>query len=334
MPIPIEEEIIKEEERKQREELRREEELQQHLEEKEPEYGRVSPVDFGCGSGDMRMSVRRPFLPSKNSQVQIHPPFLPNDNTLVPVPPPVQPVHPPYIPDATPIPDNIPDNIPDDTPNEETYIVTTDLVNAVSTIIENLGYETNRPLSNWWLKAAQTLFLTHYMQSNSFSSAEKDQLLDFLAFLQTDLGDDDCLVLAGSLAHLAEIQPINMATKFTFDASLPLTAIMATIFLLQTKSYDGWPSGGASLWVQRCLYTYVMANTDDEVMPKIYLKMAGEDWVKEQYMTFFKSCNKLLPDDDHKKTLHLIQTYRVKSRFAMQALKNSPQTLLSVVEWN
>ncbi len=226
------------------------------------------------------------------------------------------------------------ENIPDDATFlesetvQEIDTVTSDLVESVQFSITQL-YEEGGELSGWWSKAAQTLLLTHYIQSNSFPTAEKDLLLDSLAILQTDLGDTDCLSLADSFSFLVNIRPIDIETTFTVEDSLPLTAKVATLLLQAAKHIKD-----TNLWMQRCLYTYVTANSDVDngMMQKMYLEAFCKDWSGHNFLRFFNSCKELLPDEIHKKTLHLIKTYCVRPKVVMAALDSQPHNVLSVVK--
>ena len=223
------------------------------------------------------------------------------------------------------------ENIPDDATFlesetvQEIDTVTTDLVESVQFSISKI--KDDDELSSWWLKAAQTLLLTHYMQSNSFPTDEKDQLLDSLAVLQTDLGDSDCLSLADTFAYIIDIRPADVLSTFPFFESLPLTAKVASLLLQVARHLKM-----TNLWMQRCLHMYATAITNDEVLQKMYLEASCKDWSGYNFLRLFDSSRLQLLDRNHQRAFHLIQTYCVRPKVVMDALDSQPHEVLSVVK--
>ncbi len=258
-----------EEQQQQREEKRRQREAQEEAERQMALAQRMGKARQALKdrteTGDDRVttevqvmtSVYNPFSASESSQVE------------------VQAVQTRYN-------ENIPDDVTflESETVEEIDTVTTDIVESVQFSISKI--KEGDELSGWWLKAAQTLLLTHYMQSNSFPTAEKDLLFDLLAILQTDLGDTDCLSLADSFSFLVDIRPIDITTTFTVDHSLPLTAKVASLLLQVAKHLKE-----TNLWMQRCLYMYVTAKSDDGMMQKMYLEAFCKDWSGHNFLRFF-----------------------------------------------
>ncbi len=306
----LEEQRQLEEERRRQQEAQAEAERKMALVQKEEEARQALEGGAVTETGDDRVttevqvmtSVYNPFSASESSQVE------------------VQAVQTRYN-------ENIPDEATflESETVEEIDTVTTDIVESVQFSISKI--KEGDELSGWWLKAAQTLLFTHYMQSNSFPTAEKDLLLDSLAILQTDLGDTDCLSLADSFSYLVDIRPIDITTTFTVDDSLPLTAKVASLLLQVAKHLKE-----TNLWMQRCLYMYVTSKSDDGMMQKMYLEAFCKDWSGHNFLRFFESCKERLQDDSHKKTFHLIQTYCVRPKVVMDALDSQPLNVPSVVE--
>ncbi len=228
----------------------------------------------------------------------------------------------------------------------------TETVTSVKASIGELMGQSNPVLSDWWLKAAQTILLTSYCKSNSYSAVEEDLLLDMLASLQVDLTDKECLVLADAFVTLvkddvsiptdmyAHLDPLmagilrallmlnrQQSGSYLADKSLPLTAQLSSILLQISKSVNE-----THLWVQRCLEIYVGAQTTDDGLRLMYSQISCKNWSGYNWKQLFDAC-KYFTINDHMKMLHAIQTsYSIDPTTVIDAaLKRNARNVLTLV---
>ena len=207
----------------------------------------------------------------------------------------------------------------------ETDIVNTEVADSV---VSSMNSQVEEPsiweLSDWWLKAAQTLLLTRYIQSNSYTAQEEDALLDLLAILQTDLNQHDRFSLASVLTTLVETSSSDIASTYTIDTDLPLTAQLSSLLLQMTKDMKY-----TSKWMQECLKTYVAAKSSEDTLQIMYSEAFCKNWTGYNWLELFNACSQHLDTDTHMHVLHKIQTYGVKPSTVMSALNKNPQTVIS-----
>ena len=307
-----------EEERTRREEERRlEEERRQQQQAEEDARQEALLLEEEKHRQELESAAERESLREKNQHLHtaVHKPFLAIESSHKQL----QEVQSGY--DA-----NIPDNatfLKTEVSNE-IDTVSAGLVQTVQFSISRI--DENEELSGWWLKAAQTLLLTYYLQCSGFSAEEKDLLLDFLAFLQTNLSDWDCYTLADSFSYLVAIPPEDLSSTFTIKDNISLPAKVSSLLIQSAKHLEE-----TSLWMQRCIYTYVMATTADEQIHNMYSEVYCNNWSGYNWLRFFDVSKEHLSADHHKQALHLIQTYCVKPSIIMNGLEDNPQNTVATV---
>ena len=205
---------------------------------------------------------------------------------------------------------------------QEVTTVSTELVSSVSFSLDLLSV--NEELSNEWLRSAQILLLTYYLQSKNFTQLETDLLLDFLACLQLDLSDKECLSLAKTFHSLVETHPSDFTMTFKLDASLPLPAKLASLLLQSGRIFNE-----NNLWMQRCLHTLASAMTEDKQLQNTFLEITCKNWSSYDWLRLFQRCTAAqLPANTQKHILHLIQTYCLQPVFVKGVLKSDPKNAI------
>lgn len=208
---------------------------------------------------------------------------------------------------------------------EDVAIVSAELVSSVSFSLDLLSAD--EELSNEWLRSAQTLLLTHYLQSKNFSQIETDLLLDFLAYIQLDLSDNECLSLAKTMSYLKETHPSEYTLTFEMDESLPLPAKVSSLLLQSGRIYSE-----NNLWMQRCLHTLVSAINEDKQLQGIFLELSCKNWTSYDWLQLFQSCHEAqLPDSTQKHILHLVQTYGLQPIFVKNILTSDPTNAIAAL---
>ena len=213
---------------------------------------------------------------------------------------------------------------------EEIDIVSSDLVSSVSFSLDLMTQDEELSYGNaTWLRSAQTLLLTHYLQSSHFSSYETDIVLDFLAYLQPDLSDKECLLLAKTLNSLTDTHPSDFTTTFKLDESLPLPAKLSSLLLQSGRIYNE-----NNLWMQKCLHMLVSTITEDIQLSKIFLEITCKNWSSYDWLRLFQRCSKAnLSASVQKHILYLVQTYCLPPVFVKNLLKSDPSGTVAALEY-
>ena len=209
--------------------------------------------------------------------------------------------------------------------------VTAEVADSVVSSINSQTQEFDEwELSGWWLKAAQTLLMTRYIQSENCTDQEEDALLDFLATLQIDLDVHDRFSLASVLTTLVETPSHEIASNFTVDTTLPLTAQMSSLLLQMATRKEKHTSA----WIRQCIKTYIAANPSGDELQKIYSEAILTNWSGSDMLKLFDLCCQHHNIDTHKQLLHLTQTYEVRPEVVVYHLENDPENIISKTQGN
>ncbi len=147
----------------------------------------------------------------------------------------------------------------------------------ISSIVSSLGLLNidDKELDNAWLRSAQTIIITRYLQVNHFPEFDTETMLDYLAYLQLDLSDKDCLTLAKTMIDLQDVPPIDFTEESSslIHDDTPLVVKMSNILLTGGRVYSE-----RNAWMQRCLHTVISSQTEDQEIPKLFLKITSQYW--------------------------------------------------------
>lgn len=110
-------------------------------------------------------------------------------------------------------------------------------------------------------------------------------MLDYLAYLQLDLSDKDCLTLAKTMIDLQDIPPIDFTEESSslIHDDTSLVVKMSNILLTGGRVYSE-----RNAWMQRCLHTVISSQTEDQEIPKLFLKITSQYWTIFNWFELFQ----------------------------------------------
>lgn len=190
---------------------------------------------------------------------------------------------------------------------EESVEITDDIVSSVSSLLKQM--DPNGRLDIKWLRAAQTLLFTHYMQLSKCSSLDADRSLDSLAYIQIGLNKIECLSLAKALSSL-QVIPLSKYSA-SHGANLP---VVTKLFSLLFQCISSHPDN--SLWMQNCFHVLVSSITEDRKLQKMVLETGLLSWSNKDRLALLQKCySKQLSAVAQKQIINLIQTYDLSPSF-------------------
>lgn len=196
---------------------------------------------------------------------------------------------------------------------DEVTLVSTEMADTVSTMISDM--QPDQELDGEWLRAVQTFLLTYYSQKNTLSHLEIDILMDFLAYVQSGLRNEESLYLAKTLCSIGDIHP----SHHYFDENLSLPCKFSSLLL-----YNGNLHHENSHWMQKCLNFSVSAMIKDEQLQKMVTDAVCGFWSAYDWFCFVQKCDATnISPSTQKHILHLVQTYSIKPDIADEALQST-----------